>query len=160
VSLLAHASKFWLGVNGHLDKLGAEPDSEDFTLGYFQDKLKRSRGQIKPLLMKQEFIAGLGNAYTDEALFRAKIRPEEKANTLTREQVEKLHQAIRDVLPWGIEEIRKVVGDKVLEDEDRKFMNVYRREHQPCPVCQTKIVQTRIGGRDTFYCPKCQQLSE
>ncbi len=153
-------SKFWLGVDGHLDKLGVEPDSDDFTFDYFYQKLQKSRGQIKPLLMKQEFIAGLGNAYTDEALFKAKIRPDEKANKLSEAQAKSLWQAIKEVLPWGISEIEKAVGDQVLEDEDRKFMNVYRKENQPCPVCQTKIVQTRVGGRDTFYCPKCQKLNE
>jgi len=153
-------SKFWLGVNGHLDKLGVEPDSDDFTREYFDKKVAKSRGQIKPLLMKQEFIAGMGNAYTDEALFRAKVRPDEKANKLTPEQRQSLWQAIKEVLPWGIGEIEKVVGAQILEDEDRDFMNIYRKANEPCPVCGTKIVQTKIGGRDTFYCPKCQQLNE
>jgi len=151
-------SKVYLGGNGHLDKLGQEPDSPDFSLDYFAKKIRRSRGQIKPLLMKQEFIAGLGNAYTDEALFRARIRPEQAANRLTASQVESLFKAIKDVIPWGIREIKKTVGAEVKEDEDRLFMNVYRREHQPCPVCNAKIVATRVGGRDTFYCPQCQKL--
>lgn len=153
-------SKYWLGVNGHLDKLGVEPDSDDFTQEYFDQKVAKSRGQIKPLLMKQEFIAGLGNAYTDEALFKAKIRPDEKANKLTPRQRQELLQVIKQVLQWGISEIEKVVADRILEDEERKFMNVYRKANGPCPVCGTMIVQTRVGGRDTFYCPKCQKLNE
>jgi formamidopyrimidine-DNA glycosylase len=151
-------SKVYLGANGHLDKLGVEPDSPDFSLEYFTKKISRSRGQIKPLLMKQEFIAGLGNAYTDEALFRARIRPEQAGNLLTGDQIQALFNAIKEIIPWGITEIKKTVGTEVMEDEERLFMSVYRREHQPCPICRAKIIATRVGGRDTFYCPQCQKL--
>lgn len=152
-------AKYWLGVNGKLDKLGVEPISNDFTYEYFKQKLEKSRSKIKPLLMKQEFIAGLGNAYTDEALWRAKIHPDMIAKSLSEEQCCQLYQSIKDVLQWGIEKIKEIVGDEVWEDEKREFMNVYRKTFQPCPICSTKINQTSTGGRDTFYCPSCQEFN-
>src|SRR5690606_6733954 len=115
-------AKYWLGGNGHLDKLGVEPLSDDFTEDWLAKNLQRSRSRIKSLLMKQEFIAGLGNAYTDEALFAARIDPARAAKTLGADEIAALYHSIRQVIPWGIEQIKKKVGRAVAEDEKRAFM--------------------------------------
>mgnify|MGYP000882752787 CR=1 FL=1 len=150
-------AKYWLGANGHLDKLGLEPLSDDFTEDWFAKRVQKSRGRIKPLLMKQEFIAGLGNAYTDEALFAARIDPAREAKKLGADEIAELHQAIKKVIPWGIAQVKKSVGAAIKEDEKRVFMKVYRRAGQPCPRCGNIIKETKLQGRDTFYCGKCQQ---
>jgi formamidopyrimidine-DNA glycosylase len=150
-------AKFWLGSNGHLDKLGVEPTSSDFTLDFFRTHLQKSRCQVKPLLMKQEFIAGLGNAYTDEALFAAKISPNRLAKSLSAEEIKLLYNSIKKVIPWGITQIKKVVGYRVAEDEKRAFMKVYRKGGGKCPRCGGKIQEVKLGGRDTFFCEECQR---
>ncbi|EKD49519.1 MAG: hypothetical protein ACD_63C00115G0006 [uncultured bacterium] len=149
-------AKYWVGSDGKLDKLGVEPLSNEFTLDFFKKKLEKSRTKIKPLLMKQEFIAGIGNAYTDEALFDAKIHPKTSANKLDDEKVKKLYNSIKKVLSNGIKKVKEAVGSKIFEDEDRKFMKIYRKASSPCPRCGEKIRMTKVGGRDTFYCPLCQ----
>lgn len=150
-------AKFWLGSDGHLDKLGVEPLSPDFTDTWFAGRVQKSRGKIKPLLMKQEFIAGLGNAYTDEALFAAKINPSREAKKLGADEISTLYHAIKKVIPWGIEQIKKTVGSKIKEDEKRAFMKVYRKAGRECPRCGKMIKETKLQGRDTFYCGNCQK---
>ncbi len=150
-------AKFWLGSNGHLDKLGVEPLSLDFTEEWFAKYIQKSRGRIKPLLMKQEFIAGLGNAYTDEVLFAAMIDPAREAKKLGADEIAALYQSIKRIIPWGIENIKKTVGVAVKEDEKRVFMKVYRKVGQPCPRCGKIINETKLQGRDTFYCRNCQK---
>ncbi len=150
-------AKFWLGSDGRLDKLGVEPLSPDFTEAWFAKHIQKSRGKIKPLLMKQEFIAGLGNAYTDEALFAAQINPSREAKKLGADEISTLYYAIKKVIPWGIEQIKKTVGDEVKEDEKRAFMKVYRKTGQKCPRCGKMIKETKLQGRDTFYCGNCQK---
>ena len=134
-----------------------EPLSDDFSEDWLAKNLQTSRRRIKPLLMKQEFIAGLGNAYTDEALFAARIDPVRVAKTLGADEIAVLYQAIRQVIPWGIEQIKKTVGTAVAEDEKRAFMKVYRRAGQKCPRCGKMIKEIKLQGRDTFYCGHCQK---
>lgn len=150
-------AKYWLGSDGHLDKLGVEPLSPDFTEAWFAGQVQKSRSRIKPLLMKQEFIAGLGNAYTDEALFAAKIDPAREAKKLGADEIATLFHAIKKVIPWGIEQIKKTVGSEVKEDEKRAFMKVYRKVGQECPRCGKMIQEAKLQGRDTFFCSNCQK---
>ena len=143
-----------------LDDLGPDPTSPDFALSDFLARLRGRRGRIKPLLLDQRFLAGLGNIYADEALFLARIHPARRASTLGEEEAARLFAAIREVLLGGIAKrgttiatYRDVLGRKGAYQHE---LRVFRRAGKPCPRCGTPIVLTRIGGRDTFYCPRCQ----
>lgn len=155
--------RFWTKVmlddEKILDKLGPEPYSDKFSFEYFKGKVQKSRSLIKPLLMKQEFIAGIGNAYVDELLFDAGINPRMYANMLNDKKVQKLYNSIKKILKWAIEETKKSVGNEVMEDEARNFTKVYRKEGQKCPHCQSSIKMIEVNGRDTFYCLKCQPIN-
>jgi formamidopyrimidine-DNA glycosylase len=138
-----------------LSSLG--PEADEISLEEFSQILKKSRlGRIKPLLMDQKKIAGIGNAYADEILWKSKINPNKTASLLSDDEIETLHSNIKKVLEWGIEENKKELGDKLVESK-RSWMNVYRKEGKPCPVCGTKIKHTKVNQRDTFYCEKCQK---
>lgn len=141
-------------------KLGKEP-LKDLTFEDFKNMLKRSSRAIKVLLLDQSKIAGIGNIYDCEALWIAKIRPQTTANRLKKNQVEKLFNAINEVLKEGIERggasdnsYRNLFGGK---GEYQKFFKVYGRTGKPCLRCQTPIVRVSLGGRGTFFCPKCQK---
>jgi formamidopyrimidine-DNA glycosylase len=135
---------------------GLGPEADEVSLTEFTAILKKSRlGRIKPLLMDQKKIAGIGNAYVDEMLWKSKIHPDKTASLLTDPEIQTLHSNILPVLKWGIEQSAKDVG-KELKESSRKWMNVYRKEGQPCPICNTTIKYTKVNQRDTFYCPTCQ----
>jgi len=115
---------------------------------------------IKPLLLKQQFMAGVGNIYADEALFAARIHPERRADTLTAEESEGLYHALRQVLRQGIENrgttLTAYRDAEGREGENQDYLQVFRRTGQPCPRCGTPIERTVVGGRGTYFCPKCQ----
>lgn len=141
--------------------LGMEPLDELFTRDFLKKELRRRHAKIKPLLLDQTFIAGLGNIYTDEALHRAKINPERLAATLTPREVAHLHHAIQDVLLDGIDSRGTTVRD--FADGDGKagnyqeLLRVYNREGGPCHHCGQKIERKKVGGRSSYYCPACQK---
>jgi formamidopyrimidine-DNA glycosylase len=142
-------------------KLGPEPLDEGFTSSDFAALLSGRRCMIKPLLLNQQFIAGIGNIYTDEALFAARIHPERRADTLAAEEIERLYGAIRRVLRQGIEN-RGTTFSAYRDAEGRKgrnqeYLRVFRRTDQPCPRCGTPIGRTVVGGRGTYLCPLCQK---
>jgi formamidopyrimidine-DNA glycosylase len=143
-----------------IGNLGPEPLSDAFTLGLFQELIGQRKGMIKPLLMNQEFVAGIGNIYADESLWLAGIAPRHRADTLKPDQIEKLYRAIREVLRQGIENegasinwYRKPDGSTGSYQE--RFY-VYDRTGQSCPRCGDAIQKTRIAQRGTHYCPSCQ----
>lgn len=141
--------------------LGPEPLDDDFTLAHFAALLSGRRGKIKPLLLNQRFLAGVGNIYADEALFAAGIHPERRAETLTTEEIERLYHAIHQVLRQGIENRGTTLG-AYRDAEGREGMNqgylqVSRRTGQPCLRCGTPIERTVVGGRGTYLCPQCQK---
>ncbi|MBU0976627.1 MAG: DNA-formamidopyrimidine glycosylase family protein [Patescibacteria group bacterium] len=132
------------------------PEADKVTLEELKEILQKSRlGRIKPLLMDQKKIAGIGNAYVDEILWKSKIHPNKTASLLTDAQINTLYRNISNVLKWGVEESTKDVGGELAESE-RSWMNVYRKRGKPCPNCKTPIEQTKVVGRDTFYCRRCQ----
>lgn len=140
--------------------LGKEP-LKDLTISDFQNLLSRSNRAIKVLLLDQNKIAGIGNIYDCEALWLAGIRPQTKANRLKKKQIEKLFNAIEEVLHEGIERggasdntYRNLYGGK---GEYQNFFKVYGRTGKPCLRCGTPIVREALGGRGTFFCPKCQK---
>jgi formamidopyrimidine-DNA glycosylase len=142
-------------------KLGPEPLDDDFAPVDFAALLSARRGKIKPLLLNQRFMAGVGNIYADEALFAACIHPERKADTLTAEEIERLYDAIRRVLRQGIENrgttfsaYRDAEGR---EGRNQEHLQVSRNTDQPCPRCGTLIERTVVGGRGTYFCPRCQK---
>jgi formamidopyrimidine-DNA glycosylase len=142
-------------------KLGPEPLDGDFTPADFAALLSGRRGMIKPLLLNQQFMAGVGNIYADEALFTAHIHPKRRADTLTAEEIERLHDAIRQVLRQGIENrgttfsaYRDAEGR---EGRNQEYLQVSRNTGQPCPRCGAPIERTVVGGRGTYFCPRCQK---
>jgi formamidopyrimidine-DNA glycosylase len=138
---------------------GAEPleiSAEDFA------RLFHPRtAPIKALLLNQTLLHGVGNIYADESLFRAGVRPRRRANTLTRDELSRLHAALREVLKEAIAAGGSSVSDYVDADGEEGFFQlqhrVYGSEGQPCLVCKTKIKKIVVAGRGTHYCPKCQK---
>jgi formamidopyrimidine-DNA glycosylase len=139
-----------------LGNLGPEPLSADFTFQWLHAELHKKRRQLKPLLLDQTFIAGLGNIYTDEALYVAKLHPLSASDSLTVRQARALHEAIHSVLNEGIRR-NGASFDWVYRGGEFQF-RVYGRTDQKCPVCGTKIKRILVGQRSTHFCPKCQKL--
>lgn len=141
--------------------MGPEPLEKDFTLKKFQKMLRTKRTKIKPLLMDQTFIAGIGNLYAAEALFSARIHPMRSANILKEEEIKRLYQEMRKILNEAI----KYCGSSVDTYRDikgkkggfEKRLKVYDREKQPCFRCKTPIKRVVLGGRGTYFCPHCQK---
>jgi formamidopyrimidine-DNA glycosylase len=137
-------------------KLGPEPLEPDFTISAFSKLIANKKRMIKPLLMDQSFIAGMGNIYTDEALHIAKIHPNIKSNELTVAQIKNLWSGIRTALEAGINSNGASI-DWVYQGGDfQNQFRVYQRTGQPCPVCKTTIDRIVLGQRGTHYCPSCQ----
>ncbi|MCL6638809.1 MAG: DNA-formamidopyrimidine glycosylase [Firmicutes bacterium] len=164
---LRQFGRIWLMSPGTLDKLpgykdlGVEPLDEAFTRDYLKKELRRRRSRIKPLLLDQTFIAGLGNIYADEALHRAKINPERLATTLTPREVANLHRSIREVLTEGIEHRGTTMRDYIDGDgrpgQYQEMLRVYGREGKPCPACGRAVEKRKIAGRSSYFCPACQK---
>ncbi len=146
---------------GGLDKLGPEPLSEEFTLALFMKKINTRKTNIKSLLLNQSFLAGLGNIYVDEALFRAFISPKRKADSLSVREKQNLYKAIRSVLQSGVESGGTTFSDylnvKGEKGNFQKQLKVYQQEDKECPNCGHRIVKEKIAGRGTHYCPNCQR---
>jgi formamidopyrimidine-DNA glycosylase len=140
--------------------LGPEPLDDDFTSGVFGRRLKRYRRQLKPLLLDQKFIAGMGNIYTDEALFRAKIHPMRISNTLSDGEIKKLFKSLRDVLREGIERCGSSIDWVYRGGDFQNYFNVYQQDGQPCPDCGTEIQKLSVAQRGTHICPECQMLEK
>lgn len=142
-------------------RLGVEPLSPDFTPAALQALAKGRRSPVKAFLLSQERIAGVGNIYADEALFRARIHPLRPVGTLRPRQVEALHAAVVESLEAGIDARGASIDDFRHTDGARgsfqdRFL-VHRREGEPCPRCGTTIVKLRAAGRGTYICPRCQR---
>ncbi len=142
-----------------IKSLGPEPF--EITLERFQEMLSKKRARIKPLLMDQAFISGIGNLYAAESLFRAKINPQRPALSLSDKEKEKLFQEIKKVLSEAIRYGGSSVDDYVrLSGSPGEYASrhkVYAREGKSCLVCKTPIKRISLGGRGTYFCPKCQR---
>lgn len=141
-----------------LGRLGPEPLSIDFTAQWLHTALHHKHRQLKPLLLDQTFLAGLGNIYTDEALHIAKLHPLAASSSITAKQAEMLHEAIHHVLNEGIRRNGASFDWVYRGGEFQNYFRVYGRENEQCPVCHTKIQRITVGQRSTHYCPKCQKL--
>jgi formamidopyrimidine-DNA glycosylase len=141
--------------------LGPEPLTDDFTAEELTARLAGRRRVLKPLLLDQTFIAGIGNIYADEALFEAKLLPTRRSETLTAEEIAALHAAIRKVLALGIAREGASISTYVKADGEKGDMqnavNVFRRTGQSCYACGGPIERIVLGGRSTHYCPNCQR---
>ena len=151
--------------NSILNKLGQEPLSNDFTMYQFYSMLKSKNRQLKPLLLDQSFIAGLGNIYVDEALWEARLHPQIIASTLSSHKSGNLHRAIRKVLRQGIDNQGTSLGTgksnfvsaRQRSGNNVKNLMVFHRTDLDCPRCGTKIKRIIVGQRSTHICPKCQK---
>lgn len=140
--------------------LGPEPLDHTLTPEGFYRRLKSVQRQLKPLLLDQHFIAGLGNIYTDEALHLARLHPLMRANQLSPEQAQRLLDCIRRVLEAGILSHGASIDWVYRGGDFQNYFRVYRRTGLPCPDCGTPIERIVVGQRSTHFCPYCQPKAE
>jgi formamidopyrimidine-DNA glycosylase len=136
--------------------LGPEPLDGALTAGVFYSCLHATHRQLKPLLLDQGFLAGLGNIYTDEALHLARLHPLTPANILSEDQAARLLDAIRTVLREGIARNGASIDWVYRRGEFQNYFRVYQRTGEPCPECGTLIARISVGQRGTHFCPQCQ----
>jgi formamidopyrimidine-DNA glycosylase len=142
-----------------LGRLGPEPLSRDFSARWLYNALRKRHRQLKPLLLDQTFLAGLGNIYTDEALHLAKLHPLAASDSITMEQASALREAVRKVLKEGIRRSGASIDWVYRGGEYQNHFRVYDREGKSCAVCGTEIKRITVGQRGTHYCPECQLQS-
>ncbi len=142
-------------------RLGPEPLEAEFTPQLFAHLLANRRGALKPLLLNQRFLAGLGNIYADEALFAAGLHPRHRADTLTPEEIGRLCGAIRLVLKEGLKDGGTTLEAYRRPNEEKgrhqERLQVFRRTGGPCPRCGATIERIVLSGRGTYFCPRCQR---
>ena len=149
-----------------LSGLGPEPLGKRFTAKVLEKGLKKHQRMLKPLLLDQHFIAGLGNIYVDEALWMARLHPLRKSNDLNARQASALHRAIRQVLRRGIQNRGTTLArDKTgfqppsgQWGDNRHALRVFRRQGESCPRCGQKINRIQVAQRSTFVCLYCQPV--
>ncbi len=137
-------------------EMGPDVLSPALTEKVFAERLRKYSGQIKSILVNHKFVAGIGNAYSDEILWEARLHPYKKRTSLTDEDVSRLYHATRDVLEWA----EPIVAEKMTESLDysewRDHLRVHRRGGQPCPRCGSTISEITAGQRITSFCRTCQ----
>ena len=149
-----------------LKAMGPEPFAADFTPERFAERLGRRRGAVKPLLLEQRVVAGLGNIYCDESLHRARLHPSRTVQSLSAEEISRLYTAFRAVLETAIAQ-----GGAYAEQQAKQQGNietfegvytpqVYDNPGKPCPVCGENLIKFQLHGRGTTYCPRCQPGAE
>ncbi len=147
-----------------LSSLGPEPLGAGFGVEYLRETLGSRRAQIKPLILDQRVVAGIGNIYADEILFDARLHPRRKANTLSAQEWKALYWAIRENLAAGVEHrgttVRLYRDVRNRPGEHQDYLRVFEKHGKPCPgACGGEVVRESVGGRPTHYCPECQRLS-
>jgi formamidopyrimidine-DNA glycosylase len=150
--------RVWLTTHPEdvLSGLGPEPFDPAFTPQMLHTRLIERHRQMKPLLLDQSFLAGLGNIYTDEALHLSGVHPLRVSDTITVSETNRLYQAIQTVLLAGIEHNGASIDWVYRGGNFQNYFRVYDREGQPCPVCGTPIQRIVVGQRGTHFCPTCQ----
>lgn len=145
-----------------LVNLGPEPLSTAFTVEYLAEKLAKTSRKIKPVLLDQSMVVGIGNIYVDESLFRAGIHPERSASSLIDLEIKKLHQAIVATLSEAVEKggstIRSYINSQGQMGMFQLELYVYGRKGEDCKICGTPLEKLVVGGRGTHICPSCQVL--
>ncbi|MFH1175443.1 MAG: bifunctional DNA-formamidopyrimidine glycosylase/DNA-(apurinic or apyrimidinic site) lyase [bacterium] len=154
---LVGESDFLAEVNG----AGVDPTGENFTFGVFKNLLKNKKGNIKQILMDQSLVSGIGNIYSSEILWQAKVSPLRKAESLSAEELKNIFCAIGEILRLAIE--KRGDSESDYRDTDGKeggyqtIQKVYQREGKECFRCGAIIKRVKIGQRSGFYCPECQK---
>ena len=142
-------------------KLGIEPDSNDLTKEYIYNLIHKSNKPIKELLLDQCIINGFGNIYVDEVLFASHILPTRLGNTITLEECNSIKKEgkriIKKATKCGGTTIRSYTSSLGVEGTYQKYLQVHTKQNQGCPICGEIIKKIRVGGRGTYYCPKCQK---
>ena len=144
-----------------LAHLGPEPLGAEFTVEWLRDELRSRRRMLKPLLLDQEFLAGLGNIYVDEALHRARLHPLQRSDRVGARKVTALHGAIRETLELAIQKEGSSFDAfyRTPEGQPGRYQEqfqVYGRGGQPCRRCGRRVVRMVVGQRGTHLCPRCQ----
>lgn len=137
-------------------EMGPDADDPALTVEVWRERIRRHPGELKNLLRNQEFVAGIGNAYSDEILYAARLQPFRKRATLAAEEVDELYAATRATLANAVIVLRDRVPP-TFETEVRDFLAVHNRGGEPCPRCGHRITQTEAGGFTTSYCRGCQR---
>jgi len=152
--------RVWLVTNPDevTSKLGPDPLNDNFSPELFHEMLLRKKRQLKPLLMDQTFLAGMGNIYTDEALYLAKLHPLRIASSLSMNESHALHHAIQTVLNEGIDRNGASIDWVYRGGDFQNHFKVYQRKGAPCQHCGIIIEKTIVGQRGTYYCPECQKI--
>lgn len=144
-----------------INNYGPEPLEKEFNFVYLQKILKNRKAPIKAVILNQKLIAGLGNIYADEALFRAKIKPSRLALSLKKKELETLLIAIKEVIKEAIKArgttFRNFVDGQGKQGNFMSHLQVYQRQGQACVNCQSIILKQKLAGRGTHYCPSCQK---
>src|SRR6186997_1228742 len=141
--------------------VGPEPLDPEFTLRDFRNLIRRRKGRLKPLLTDQSFLAGVGNIYADEALWRSKLHPLRSAASLRPPDERRLYDAIRTILTEAVERRGSSIDDYTAPDGDgsmQEQLDVYQRTGEPCPRCGHPIKRIVVGARSTHFCSWCQRL--
>jgi formamidopyrimidine-DNA glycosylase len=145
-----------------LAQLGMEPLTPQFTKKVLIEKLAHRTAPIKPLLLNQKYVVGLGNIYVDEALYRAKIHPERSPQSLTAREWSKLHEAIVHTLQAAVDaggsSIKSYVNGQGEMGYFQYQLKAYGKQGEPCERCHKIIIKSTVGGRGTHYCPRCQKV--
>jgi formamidopyrimidine-DNA glycosylase len=154
--------RVWLAANPEeiLGTLGPEPLGGQLDEKKFHSMLNKHKRQIKPLIMDQHFLAGMGNIYTDEALFLAKLHPLSRSHNLSANDSTALLNAIRTVLQEGIRKNGASIDWVYRGGDFQNQFNVYGRTGEPCSVCGTNIQRLIVGQRGTHICPNCQRMQK
>ena len=148
-------------LEARLASLGPEPLDREFSAAYLRKALSSRRAQMKPLLLDQKVVSGIGNIYVDEILYDARLHPRRKANTLEDGEWEALYAAIRSNLEAGVAHRGTTV--RLYRDvlnrsgEHQNYLRVFEKHGKPCPGCEGRVVREKVGGRPTHYCPSCQR---
>ena len=138
------------------DELGPDADDPALDVATWRTRIQRHRGELKNVLREQSFVAGIGNGYSDEILWAARLAPFRKRSTLAPEEVDRLHGSTQATLAWAIDELRVRVPPR-FEVEVRDFLHVHRKGGQACPRCGALISEIAPGGFVTSFCRGCQR---
>lgn len=136
--------------------LGLEPLSEEFSLDKLTGLMTSSRQRLKSFLVNQRNIAGIGNAYSDEICWEARLSPYKQASKLNPEEVSRLHTAVGKILSEAVMEVRRLTGNAITVNEERPTLAVHRRKGEACPRCGSGVQWVSATSRNTYYCPRCQ----
>jgi formamidopyrimidine-DNA glycosylase len=151
-----------LGKVRELDHIAIDPLEDTFTWQEFSYEMARRAAKLKPLLMDQKFVSGLGNIYSDEVLFAAGLRYDRMSDSLSAQEVRRLYRAMREVVQDSIRFRGTTLSDEAYVDlfgkpgEFQSELKVYGRKGLPCRRCRTPIDVVKLGGRNSYFCPQCQ----